>query len=337
MFAQQLRHIAAAVALACLPLKSAWAQTNEIRFASSAPPNTVWAMQTERLAKMVSDKSSGTLKVNAFINSQLGSEQDTIQQVARGRIDMGGYSITAGALLVPELALLNMPFLFKGQAEQDCVFDNHVTKVATDLLAKKGVVFVGWTHVGETSIIGKKPIVKPDDLKGLKARAQPTKLGPMLWATFGANPNPLPVTEVNAAFQSGLVDVGDAPLTYYMFSGLNKLAPVVSMSKHLDHGGITIINKAAYDKLPPAARKAFDDTAVETPAAMMRREVREFEAKLVAKHKSEGGTIVDFTPEQREAWRQGMTSAWPKMVEAVGGESNIMWKAIQDGIKACAR
>ena len=85
----------------------------ELRYATSAPPKTVWAMQVERFQQQVIDDSKGSLKINAFLNSQLGSEQDTVQQVARGRIDMGGYSITAGSLLVPELALLNIPFLFE--------------------------------------------------------------------------------------------------------------------------------------------------------------------------------------------------------------------------------
>ncbi len=327
----------AGIVVGLAPVGAALAQPTEVRYASSAPPNTVWAMQTERFANLVNEKSKGTIKVNAFINSQLGSEQDTVQQVARGRIDMGGYSVTAGSLLVPELSLLNMPFLFKSTAEQDCVFDNHVTKLTTELFAKKGVQFLGWTHVGETSIIGKKPIVKPEDLKGLKARAQPTKLGPYLWTTFGANPNPLPVTEVNAAFQSGLVDVGDAPITYYMFSGLNKLSPVMSMTRHLDHGGVTLMNKAIYDKLPAESRKVIDDANLAMPASLLRKEVREFESKLTAKHKADGGTIVELSPEQREVWRKEMTAAWPKMVEAIGGESNAMYKAIQDGIKACGK
>jgi TRAP-type transport system periplasmic protein len=327
----------ASIAAVTIPVSVAFAQSTELRYASSSPPNTVWAMQTERLTKMVSEKSGGTLKINAFINSQLGSEQDTIQQVARGRIDMGGYSITAGSLLVPELALVNMPFLFKSSAEQDCVFDNHLTKIATDLFARKGVQFIGWSHVGETNIIGKKPFLKPEDLKGLKARAQPTKLGPYLWTTFGANPNPLPVTEWNAAHQSGLVEVADAPVTFYVFAGLGKVAPVMTLTKHLDHGGVVIMNKAVYDKLPEASRKAMTDVEKEAPASLQRKEVREFEAKLAGMHKSQGGTIVELTPEQREVWRKEMTNAWPKMVEAIGGESNAMYQAIQDGIKACSK
>ena len=61
----------------------------ELRYATSAPPKTVWEMQVQRFQKQVEDASKGTLKINAFLNSQLGSEQDTIAQVARGRIDSG--------------------------------------------------------------------------------------------------------------------------------------------------------------------------------------------------------------------------------------------------------
>jgi TRAP-type transport system periplasmic protein len=326
------------VSVAVLPLQSVHAQSpTELRYATSAPPNTVWAMQVERMVKIVADSSGGSFKVNAFLNSQLGSEQDTIQQVARGRIDMGGYSVAAVALLVPELALMTMPFLFKSTAEQDCVYDNHITKVATELLAKKGVQFLSWSHVGVSHIIGKKPYVKPEELSGLKARSSPTKLAPYMWSGFGANPNPMPVTEWTAAHQSGLVDVADSGMTFYMFSGLNKVAPVVTMTAHLDAGGIVVVNKAAYDKLSDANKKSLEKTATEAPAALLRKEVREFETKLAGMHKSAGGSLVELSPEQREVWRKGMTAAWPKMVEAIGGESNALWKVIQDGIKACAK
>lgn len=330
-------------ALACLSAgfalglaQAAVAQdAKELRYATSAPPNTVWAMQAERMVKAVAGASQDKLKVNVFLNSQLGSEQDTIQQIARGRIDMGGYSVTAGALLVPELALLNLPFLFKSTKQQDCVLDNHLSKLAAELFDKKGVVFLGWSHVGQTNLIGKKPFEKPDDLKGLKARAQPTKIGGYLWIAFGASPNPLPVTEWNAAHQTGLVDVSDPPLTTYIFAGLAKIAPVLTRTNHLDQAGIVVINKAVYDGLNADQKKALAAGQDAGPAAQLRAEVRGFEQKLDAKHKSEGGTIVELTPEQREVWRKGMEASWPKAVEAIGGESNGFWKAIQDGIKAC--
>lgn len=313
----------------------AQAEPVKLRYASSGPPKTVWAMQVERFVKDVDETSQGRVKVDAFINSQLGSEQDTIQQVARGRIDMGGYSVTAGALIVPELALLNLPFLFDSKEQQDCVFDKHLHKTVDAMYAKKGLKFLSYAHVGETNLIGKEAYVTPDKLKGLKARAQPTKVGPYLWTAFGANPNPLPVTEWAAAHQSGLVDVADAPMTFYIFAGLGKVAPVLTMTRHLDQGGVVVMNKKVFDKLSAQDQKAIMEAVARNPGPKQRAEVRAFESKLSPMHTSKGGTIVELTAEQRTVWRKGMEASWADAVKAVGGESGAFWKAVQSGIKAC--
>jgi TRAP-type C4-dicarboxylate transport system substrate-binding protein len=309
----------------------------ELRYATSAPPKTVWAQQIEAMEKLVTANSKNTLKLSVFLNSQLGSEQDTIQQVARGRIDMGGYSITAASLLVPELALLNIPFLFESQKQQDCVLDNHVEKVATDMLAAKGVVMLNWAEVGVASIIGKKPHPNPADVKGLKSRSQPNKVAALMWTKFGANPAPLPVTEWNAAFQSGLIDLADSSPTYYFFSGLSKLAPVVTRTAHQDQAGVIIINKGVFDKLSAEHKKVLTELRkVETPAKV-RSEIRGFEGEIYKKHIAAGGQVIEITDAQRAEWRKGIQDAWPQMVEAVGNDAPKVWKVIQDGIKACAK
>jgi TRAP-type C4-dicarboxylate transport system substrate-binding protein len=333
---RSLLGIAATAILGLAWATGATAQAVELRYATSAPPKTVWEMQILRFQKQVDELSKGTLKINAFLNSQLGSEQDTVAQVARGRIDMGGYSITAGSLIVPEISLLNIPFLFKDQKEQDCVYDKHLTKLTQDLFVKKGVVMLNWAEVGVADIIGKKAYLSPGDLKGLKARSAPNKVAAFMWSEFGANPNPLPVTEWNSAFQTGLIDVADSGPTFYFFSGLAKLAPVVTMTQHQDQGSVVLINKAAYDKLSDEHKKVLAATATMTPASQLRAEVRGFEGKIREMHKAAGGTIVELTPDQRAAWRKGIEAAWPKMVAAVGGEANAYWKAIQDGIKTCS-
>jgi len=328
----------AGIALGLVWASGALAQSApvELRYATSAPPKTVWEMQVQRFQKQVDEASKSTLKINAFLNSQLGSEQDTVAQVARGRIDMGGYSITAGSLLVPEISLLNIPFLFKDQREQDCVYDNHLTKITADLFAKKGAVLIGWSEVGVADIIGKKAYTSPDDLKGLRARSAPNKVAGFMWSQLGANPNPLPVTEWNSAFQTGLIDVADSAPTFYFFSGLSKLAPVVTMTQHQDQGGVVIVNKEAFDKLSAEHKAVLTSTSIMTPASQLRAEVRGFEGKIREMHKAAGGTIVELTPEQRAVWRKGIEAAWPKMVAAVGGEANGYWKAIQDGIRTCS-
>ena len=73
-----------------------------LRYTTGAPAKTPWVMQLERFAKDVEEESKGSIKIDQFIAAQLGNEQDTAQQVARGRIDMGGFSSGAVALLVPD-------------------------------------------------------------------------------------------------------------------------------------------------------------------------------------------------------------------------------------------
>jgi C4-dicarboxylate-binding protein DctP len=194
---------------------------------------------------------------------------------------------------------------------------------------------IGWSEVGVADIIGKKPYLTPDELKGLKARSAPNKVAGFMWSQLGANPNPLPVTEWNSAFQTGLIDVADSAPTFYFFSGLAKLAPVVTMTQHQDQGGVVLLNKVAFDRLSPEHQAVITGTGTTTPASQLRAEVRGFEGKIREMHKAAGGTIIQLTPEQRAVWRKSMEAAWPKMVEAVGGEAGTYWQAIQAGIRAC--
>ena len=171
----------------------------ELRYSSGAPPaNNPWAMQIARFAKLVEEESKGELKIQLFLASALGSEQDTVQQVARGRIDMGGYSTGAAALIVPELTLLNFPGAFASVAERDCVLDNHVRALVSELFDKKGVKFLGWTEVGSIDLFGKKGFSTPGDMRGVKAAAYANKSSMLFFNSLGASPAQVFGTQVPA-------------------------------------------------------------------------------------------------------------------------------------------
>ncbi|MBM3644680.1 MAG: TRAP transporter substrate-binding protein [Alphaproteobacteria bacterium] len=292
-------------------------------------------MQLERFAKDLDEESQGKLKIIPFINAQLGNEQDTMQQTARGRIDMGGFSTSAAAALAPELAIANMPFFYDNAQVQDCVYDQHLTNIARDLLTRRGVVFLGWTHVGAVDVVGKKAYVSPADVKGLKARSAPTKLGAAFWQTLGANPVPLGITEWASAHQTGLVEVSDAPITYYFPSGLGKIASVMTRTNHVDSSGVVVISKTVYDKLSVDDRNVMERAINKRPASQLRAEIRGFEDAIRKMHLDSGGQIVQLTPAQRDEWRKVIQPAWPEIVKGAGGEAQRIWDAMQKGRVAC--
>lgn len=309
----------------------------ELRYTTGAPEKTPWVMQLRRFEKDVEEESKGSLKIASFIAAQLGNEQDTMQQVARGRIDMGGFSNGAVALVAPELALLGLPFYFRTTAEQDCVLDNYMTNPVFDLLHKKNVKFMGWTEVGTADIIGKRPFVSPADVKGLKAAAASNKVSAITWSTLGANPTPIGITEIASAFQTGLVDVQGTVVTFYLPSGLAKVAPVMTRVELSDAPGIILMNRRAYEKLPKEQQAALDRATARRTAAQLRQEIRGFEETLRGMHVKAGGTIVPLTPAQRDEWRKALQPAWPKMVEEVGGEAKQFFKTMDAGRAACEK
>jgi TRAP-type C4-dicarboxylate transport system substrate-binding protein len=311
-----LKGVMLGAAVLVLSSSFAAAQGTTLRYTTGAPKGTPWVMQAERFQKNVGEESKGALKIDLFIAAQLGNEQDTIQQVQRGRIDMGGFSSVAASLLVPEFGLFNIPFYYDSIAQQDCIFDNLSGEVGKRLEAK-GVKFLGWTEVGTSELIGKKAYMTPGEVRGIKAAANPHKISAVTWSTLGANANALGITEIVSAFQTGLVDAQFQATTFYVASGLNKFAPVMTRLTVGDTPGLTLMNKETYDKLPQDQKDALKRAADKAPAKQLRAEIRGFEDVLLKKHVADGGQIVPASAEQRDAWRKAISAGWPEMVKSV--------------------
>lgn len=333
---------AAAAALALLSMQSAVIAQDkkpvELRYSSGAPPKgNPWVTQIERFAKHVEEESKGELKIQPFFGSQLGSEQDTVQQVARGRIDMGGYAAGAAALIVPEVALLLMPFYFRNTAELDCVLDNHMTKLVSDLYEKKGVKFLGWTEVGSIEFFGKKPFIAPKDLNGAKAAIYANKTQSIFFSSLGASPAPLGLPEWIPAFQTGMADVVMTPITFALPSGLTKVAPMATRLGVYDAPALTLMNKGVFDKLPKPLQEALLRANTKVPSSQYRAEVRGFEGVLYGMHEKAGGQVTQGTQEQRDAWRKAVEPIYPQIVKETGGTSDAFFSAMEAGRKACTK
>jgi len=305
-----------------------------LRFTSNAPPKSPWAVQINRLAEKVAEESKGTVKIEPFFGGQLGNEQDTIQQIARGRIDMGMFAIGAVSLLAPELQLPILPFYFSSLAESDCVMDRHLVQPIGELLAGKGVTLLGVGDVGQIDLVGKKPYPNPPDVRGIKAVTY-SKSQSMMWSALGANSTFVGVPEWSSALQSGLVDVTAAPLALYVPGGINKVAPVLTQLNLWSTPALIVINKGIHEKLSAEQRAAVARAMAVENAAKLRGEIRAMESKLREAHVAGGGQIVAVTAEQRDGWRRAVAPAWPEMVKSMGGQAEQLFKTIETARVSC--
>lgn len=319
--------IAAAVAAA---LAVSVAEARELRSAGAAPEKTPWGQSVNAFAAKVAELSGGSLTIKHFHASQLGDEQTTVRQVARGRLDMGGFSNTATSLLVPEFGLLSSPFTFSSVEQADCVADNHLLKTFGPALDDAGVVAIGWFEVGQQIIFSKTPIVTPADLEGVKIRTAPTKTDTLFMEAAGGSAVPLGTTDTMPALKTGNVSAATWPTVYGIAVGYHKVAPHVTPTNHVHQIGSFIVSGKTWKSLSEEERGWLMEAA--EVFKDLRKGVRGAEAALMTKIESEGATV--HAPDDA-AWRAVAPTVQPQIVAELGGNADATWAAIEAAKQAC--
>ena len=92
-----------------------------------------------------------------LVYGELGPEENLVNGIRRGRIQVANWSGLATTAVIPEMAMLYTPFLFDDYEEADFIMDNYLFEAFSKLLAKKDVHLLQWDEIGFNQIYGKTP------------------------------------------------------------------------------------------------------------------------------------------------------------------------------------
>lgn len=270
------------------------------------------------------------MTINHFHSSQLGDEQTTVRQVARGRLDMGAFSNTASSLLVPEFGLLASPFAFKDVAQADCVADNHLLATFGEPFEKAGVTPIGWLEIGNQIIFSKDPVISPADLAGVKIRTAPTKTDTLFMEVAGGSAVPLGTTDAMPELKTGNVSAATWPAVYGIAVGYHKVATNVTPTNHVHQIGSIIVSNKTWNALS-AEEQGWMREAAEV-FKDLRVGVRGAEAALLQKIAGEGATVH---ASDDAAWRAVAPAAQERILSELGGDAAATWTEIGAAKSAC--
>lgn len=310
------------------------AQARELRVAAAAPESSPWGKSLVAFADKVSELSSGELTLKLFHASQLGDEQTTVRQVARGRIDLGVFSNTAASLVLPEFGLLASPYAFDSAAQADCVADKHLLETFGEGFDKAGVRPLAFVEVGQQIIFSTEPLLTPADLKGVKIRTAPTKTDTLYISAAGGAPVPLGTTDTMPALKTGNVSAATWPTVYGIAVGYQKVAPHVTVSNHVHQIGATLISARTWKSLSEQERGWLTEAAVVYRG--LRKGVRGAEAALLGKIEQGGASVYRLDEAQQQAWREHVPAAQERILAELGGDAEAAWSAISAAKQDCA-
>ncbi len=280
------------LAAAALASSAAPAQTT-LKMNISLAQNSHYGVAVDTFAREVEKRTGGRYKIQNFYAGALGAERESVEGVQLGTLDLTLTSTGPIPNFVPEVAILDIPFLFRDYAQARAVLDGPIGQEMLQKFPPKGIVALAWAENGFRHMTNsKRPIVTPDDLKGLKMRTMENPIHIEAYKQFGILPTPMAFTEVYTALQQGTVDGQENPLSVITSAKLDQVQKNLTLTGHVYSPALILMNKAQWDKLSAADKQAFLDAAKEAVKANRAR-VDEDEAKAVADLRAKGMAVVE--------------------------------------------
>ena len=283
---------AATGAALVLPVAPAAAQTT-LKMNISISQNSHYGVAVDTFAREVEKRTGGRYKVQNFYSGALGAERESIEALQVGTLDLTMTSTGPVPNFVPEVAILDIPFLFKDYAQARATLDGPIGQEMLQKFPAKGIVALAWGENGFRHMTNnKRQVVVPDDLKGLKMRTMENPVHIQAYKQFGIIPTPMAFTEVFTALQQGTVDGQENPLSVITSAKLDQVQKNLTLTGHVYSPAVILMNKAQWDKLSAADRQAFLDAAKEAVKANRAR-IDDDERKAVAELRAKGMAVVE--------------------------------------------
>ncbi len=240
--------------------------------------------------------------IKLYPNMSMGDETDVIRKIRLGQINGGGFTGFGLGEILPEIRVLELPYIFDNDEEIDYAVGK-MTPYFRERLAEKGFVLLGWADVGWIYFMAQKPVASPKDLKSLNVWMwQGDPLAKAFYTELGKAPVALSVTDVRLSLQTGMIDaVYGSPLATLVLQWFTKLK-YISDIPFTNAVGAVLIDKKSFDGLSEAHKKALVEVS-EKHLKTLLTQTRSDNQDAYQRLQKEGLISVTSTQTQRDEMR----------------------------------
>ena len=282
--------VAAALGLAALPAAAQKVLKVGIGLSEDHPQG----IAIKKFGEILSQKTGGTLTAKLFASGTLGNDVTMISALRGGTQEMVCPDSSTLTSLVKEFGVLNLPKQIVSEQEADALLDGPFGQKLLDKLPEKGLIGLAFWENGFRHLTNSKhPIVKADDIAGLKVRVIQNPLFIETFSTLGANATPLPFPELYPALEGRAVDGQENPAATILASKFYEVQKHLALTKHIYSVWVLLLSKKTWDGLSADDKKAVQEAAREA-TLFERKTIRDFDVKAMAELKGKGMQITDL-------------------------------------------
>lgn len=285
----------------------------------------------QHFADLVEQKSNGRLKVEVFPSGQLYGDNEEMEALVANNCQFIAPSSTKYVSLDPAFQIYDIMFLFPTEDAMGKFFkDPEGGQKLLKRLESKGLVGLGFIPSGFKHWFNSKhPIHSPADLKGVKWRAAAGGVLTEQYAALGSTSVSIPFGEVYTALQLKTVDGSENSPSNIFTQKYFEVQPYLTISNHGRFDYTVSTNKKFMDSLPEDLKNIVQESmneAMDFALNLVKAEDEKYIEQITATGKMQ---INELTPEEREAFIQGIMPVWEKWRGVIG--EDVFQRALEAG------
>ena len=270
-----------------------------------------------KFADIVKEKTNGKVQIEIYANAQLGNERDMIEGLQLGTIDFVVSSTGPMSNFVPEIGVVDLPFLFRDREHAYAVLDG---PIGQDLLkkfeAKQILGLAFWENGFRHLTNSKRPVNTPADVNGLKIRTMENPVHQEAFKALGAAPTPMAFSEVFTALQQKTIDGQENPIPIIYNQKIYEAQKYLALTGHVYSPSLLLMSNASFDKLSAEDQEIIRQAATEA-ANYEREQIKAQEDEQIEKLTAEG---MEITEPDHKAFQEATKSVYDKFQDQFGKE-----------------
>lgn len=270
-----------------------------------------WSLKFKELVEL---KTDGRVIINVYPAAQLGNDEQNLEALKHGTLDIAKSNPETTSVLAPEWAAFSLPFLFSSFEQVEASMDGEPGAILEKILMDNhGIRTLAWMHNGFRDMMTvKKPVTTLESFKGVKFRSPPIPVYVMMFEALGAAPTPIPWPETYSAMKSNLADgletTPEGMWDYKMYEVTN----YVTMTHHLYTCDTLLMREESFQALPADLQKLLLEAAEEMQ--QWGRELVIAENELVYDRlRGTGISLNEVSPEERAKIQAACRPVWQKL------------------------
>ena len=267
-----------------------WAHVYEV--ATPYHEAALWA------SEQLKERTNGEYSIEVFPASSLGKEVAINEGLDLGTVDIIYTGVAFIGNTYPPIAISDYPYTLRDidhwRTYRDSELFDELKKGYTEIA---GHEIMGFTYYGQRHVTANKPIMKPEDMEGLKIRVPNAKAYMAFPEQTGANPTPMAFSEVYLALQQGVVDAQENPLPTIKFKKFYEVQEHINLTGHITNSLVTIVSNVTLSQMDDETRAILKDVITEA-AERATNEIVKQENELAEWFREQGVTVnvVDREP-----------------------------------------